>query len=62
MFVLLFLLTLQYFLFQVWSHKGWMPLKTLSGHDNKVMCVDCSWEKKYIVTVSYDRTFKLWTN
>ncbi|KAL5267901.1 hypothetical protein ACHWQZ_G004823 [Mnemiopsis leidyi] len=47
---------------KVWSHKGWMPLKSLSGHDNKVMCVDCSWEKKYIVTASYDRTFKLWTN
>lgn len=45
---------------QVWSNKTWQPLKTLSGHDNKVMCLDISPNSKYIATCSYDRTFKLW--
>ena len=29
-------------LLQVWSHPGWMPLKTLAGHVGKVMSVDIS--------------------
>uniref|UniRef100_A0A069DUW1 Putative u4/u6 small nuclear ribonucleoprotein prp4 n=1 Tax=Panstrongylus megistus TaxID=65343 RepID=A0A069DUW1_9HEMI len=45
---------------KVWSNKTWQPLKTLSGHDGKVMCLDVSPDSKYIVTASYDRTFKLW--
>lgn len=35
-------------------------LKTLSGHDNKIMGVDVSPDSKYIASSSYDRTFKLW--
>lgn len=29
---------------KVWSHPGWMPLKTLAGHEGKVgmLCPDCS--------------------
>ncbi|XP_066900825.1 U4/U6 small nuclear ribonucleoprotein Prp4 [Halyomorpha halys] len=46
---------------KVWSNKTWQPLKTLSGHDGKVMCLDISPDSKYIATASYDRTFKLWT-
>lgn len=45
---------------KVWAHPGWSPLKTLAGHDGKVMCVDLSPDEKYIATASFDRTFKLW--
>ncbi|XP_047001763.1 U4/U6 small nuclear ribonucleoprotein Prp4 [Schistocerca americana] len=45
---------------KVWSNKTWQPLRTLSGHDGKVMCVDISPDSQYIATSSYDRTFKLW--
>uniref|UniRef100_A0A3B5L6L9 Uncharacterized protein n=1 Tax=Xiphophorus couchianus TaxID=32473 RepID=A0A3B5L6L9_9TELE len=44
----------------IWSHPGWMPLKTLAGHEGKVMGVDVSPDGKLIATCSYDRTFKLW--
>jgi len=26
----------------VWSHPGWAPLKTLTGHEQKISCVDVS--------------------
>lgn len=45
---------------KVWGHPGWTPLKTLAGHEGKVMCVDISPDQQYIATASYDRTFKLW--
>uniref|UniRef100_A0A8C2ZEZ9 U4/U6 small nuclear ribonucleoprotein Prp4 n=2 Tax=Cyclopterus lumpus TaxID=8103 RepID=A0A8C2ZEZ9_CYCLU len=45
---------------KVWSHPGWTPLKTLAGHEGKVMGVDVSPDGKLIATCSYDRTFKLW--
>ena len=45
---------------KAWLHPGWAPLRTLSGHDGKVMCVDVSQDDNYILTASYDRTFKLW--
>uniref|UniRef100_A0A667YK50 Pre-mRNA splicing tri-snRNP complex factor PRPF4 n=1 Tax=Myripristis murdjan TaxID=586833 RepID=A0A667YK50_9TELE len=45
---------------KVWSHPGWSPLKTLAGHEGKVMGVDISPDGKLIATASYDRTFKLW--
>ncbi|XP_075989469.1 U4-U6 small nuclear riboprotein factor 60K [Anticarsia gemmatalis] len=45
---------------KLWSHPIWHPLKTLSGHDNKVMSTDISLDNKFIATCSYDRTFKLW--
>ena len=48
-------------LFQVWTHPNWSPVKTLAGHEGKVMSVDISPDSKYIATASYDRTFKLWT-
>ncbi|XP_072941312.1 uncharacterized protein U4-U6-60K [Epargyreus clarus] len=45
---------------KLWSNPAWHPLRTLSGHDNKVMSVDISHDNKYIATSSYDRTLKLW--
>ncbi|CAG5030269.1 unnamed protein product [Parnassius apollo] len=45
---------------KLWSNPAWHPLRTLSGHDNKVMSADISLDNKYIATCSYDRTFKLW--
>ncbi|XP_049883126.1 U4/U6 small nuclear ribonucleoprotein Prp4 [Pectinophora gossypiella] len=45
---------------KLWSNPGWHPLRTLSGHDNKVMSADISFDNKYVATASYDRTFKLW--
>ncbi|XP_029942701.1 U4/U6 small nuclear ribonucleoprotein Prp4 [Salarias fasciatus] len=45
---------------KVWTHPGWTPLKTLAGHEGKVMGVDVSPDGKLIATCSYDRTFKLW--
>lgn len=47
---------------QIWSNKTWQPLKTLQGHDGKIMSVDISPDAQYIATTSYDRTFKLWAN
>ncbi|KAJ8704192.1 hypothetical protein PYW07_013486 [Mythimna separata] len=45
---------------KLWSNPAWHPLRTLSGHDNKVMSADISFDNKFIATSSYDRTFKLW--
>eukprot|EP00794_Sanderia_malayensis_P015756 gene15756-17345_t len=45
---------------KVWAHPGWTPLKSLSGHEQKVTCVDASPDCKYLATTSFDRTFKLW--
>lgn len=46
---------------KLWSNPAWHPLRTLSGHDGKVMGADVSSDSKYVATCSYDRTFKLWT-
>jgi U4/U6 small nuclear ribonucleoprotein PRP4 len=27
---------------KIWAHPGWTPLKTLAGHEGKLMCVDLS--------------------
>ncbi|CAH3109932.1 unnamed protein product [Porites lobata] len=47
---------------KVWSHPGWAPLKTLTGHEQKISCVDVSPDGQYVVSSSFDRTFKLWTS
>jgi U4/U6 small nuclear ribonucleoprotein PRP4 len=47
---------------KIWAHPVWGPLKTLAGHEGKVMGLDISPDLKYIATVSYDRTFKLWSS
>lgn len=47
---------------KVWSHPGWAPLKTLTGHEQKITCVDISPDGKYLASSSFDRTFKLWSS
>nr|ACN11162.1 U4/U6 small nuclear ribonucleoprotein Prp4 [Salmo salar] len=45
---------------KVWTHPGWSPMKTMAGHEGKVMGVDMFSDGQLIATCSYDRTFKLW--
>ncbi|XP_041370101.1 U4/U6 small nuclear ribonucleoprotein Prp4-like [Gigantopelta aegis] len=45
---------------KIWAHPNWAPLKTMAGHEGKVMGMDISPNLKYMCTCSYDRTFKLW--
>ncbi|BFZ20632.1 hypothetical protein BsWGS_23671 [Bradybaena similaris] len=47
---------------KIWAHPTWAPLKTLAGHESRVMGLDISRDLKYIATSSYDRTFKLWVS
>jgi U4/U6 small nuclear ribonucleoprotein PRP4 len=37
-------------------------VKTLAGHEGKVMGLDVMEGGQYIATVSYDRTIKLWSH
>jgi len=45
---------------KIWSAPTWAPLKTMAGHEQKVTCVDATRDGTYMVTTSFDRTFKLW--
>ncbi|WRX14115.1 WD40 repeat - like 10 [Theobroma cacao] len=45
----------------VWSGRDFKPVKSLPGHEAKVTASDISEDSRYIVTVSHDRTIKLWT-
>ncbi|XP_046366916.1 U4/U6 small nuclear ribonucleoprotein Prp4-like [Haliotis rufescens] len=47
---------------KIWASPNWAPLKTMAGHEGKVMGLDVSLDLKYIATCSYDRTFKLWVS
>ncbi len=47
--------------FQVWHGRDWSLLKTLAGHEGKVMGADVSPTGNHLfATVSYDRTVKFW--
>ena len=46
---------------KMWMNPGWTPLKTLEGHESKIMGIDVTNDGQFLVTSSYDRTFKLWT-
>ncbi len=54
---------------QVWSGKDFSLIKTLAGHEGKVMCVDVHTSpvpqgedrpQHLLASVAYDRTLKLW--
>lgn len=45
---------------KIWSFPGWTPIKSLSGHDGKIMGADISSDHSKILTCSFDRTFKVW--
>ncbi|RWS25616.1 U4/U6 small nuclear ribonucleoprotein Prp4-like protein [Leptotrombidium deliense] len=47
--------------FKLWAHPAWTPIQTHTGHDNKIMYIDMTYDNHNFVTASYDRTFKLWT-
>eukprot|EP01113_Clastostelium_recurvatum_P010445 TRINITY_DN1519_c1_g1_i2.p1 TRINITY_DN1519_c1_g1~~TRINITY_DN1519_c1_g1_i2.p1 ORF type:complete len:532 (-),score=166.09 TRINITY_DN1519_c1_g1_i2:45-1640(-) len=47
---------------KIWNTRDWAPIKTLVGHEAKVMDVDVSHDNKTIVSASYDKTWKLWAN
>ena len=46
---------------KLWSTGGdWILLRTLTGHENKVTSCSITRDLQYIITTSFDRTFKLW--
>jgi U4/U6 small nuclear ribonucleoprotein PRP4 len=48
-------------LIKVWSSTTFVLIKTLAGHENKVMSTDiCPDGSGVIASASYDRTIKLW--
>ncbi|KAL7752758.1 hypothetical protein RI367_001760 [Sorochytrium milnesiophthora] len=47
---------------KIWSEGDYKLLKTLEGHEGKVMSVDISPDSKWIASAGYDRTFKLWAS
>lgn len=46
---------------KIWGSGDWRLLKTLAGHEGKVMNVDVSRDGTMVATASYDRTFKVWS-
>ena len=46
---------------KLWSARNWQRLKTLTGHEDKVMSADVSPSGEgTVASVGYDRTLKLW--
>ncbi|XP_010554801.1 PREDICTED: U4/U6 small nuclear ribonucleoprotein PRP4-like protein [Tarenaya hassleriana] len=47
---------------KIWSGRDFQHVKTLSGHEAKVTCLDITADGSHIATVSHDRTIKLWAS
>ncbi|KAI8387502.1 WD40-repeat-containing domain protein [Blakeslea trispora] len=47
---------------KIWSGDDFQMIKSLDGHDGKVMGVDISKDNKFIASSGFDRTFKLWAD
>ncbi|XP_044331188.1 U4/U6 small nuclear ribonucleoprotein PRP4-like protein [Triticum aestivum] len=45
----------------LWSTRDYKPIKSLSGHESNVTSLDISGDGQQIVTVSLDRTIKIWS-
>lgn len=45
----------------VWSADNWVKVKTLEGHNDRVMSCDISGDGGRIVSSGWDRTIKLWS-
>lgn len=45
----------------LWSARDYKPIKSLVGHESKVTSLDISGDGQKIVTVSLDRTIKIWS-
>jgi len=45
---------------RIWSTLDYACTKSLAGHGARVMSADVSASSKYVATVAFDRTFKLW--
>ncbi|KAJ1561831.1 hypothetical protein HK405_002653, partial [Cladochytrium tenue] len=46
---------------KIFTEGDWKPIKALAGLDSRVLSCDVSGDGLYIATVSYDRTFKLFS-
>lgn len=47
---------------KIWAADDYKLIKSLEGHEGKVMGIDVSDDGKYIVSAGYDRTFKFWAD
>ncbi|KAI8344362.1 WD40-repeat-containing domain protein [Chlamydoabsidia padenii] len=47
---------------KMWSADDYRLMKSLEGHDGKVMGVDISKDGRFIASTGFDRTFKLWAD
>ncbi|SAM08931.1 hypothetical protein [Absidia glauca] len=47
---------------KMWSADDYRLMKSLEGHEGKVMGVDISKDGRFIASTGFDRTFKLWAD
>ena len=47
---------------KVWSTRDWSLIKSLAGHEGKVMDMDVAMDEKHLLTCGYDRTWKTWAH
>jgi U4/U6 small nuclear ribonucleoprotein PRP4 len=45
---------------KIWATGDWILVRTLTGHENKITSACSTKDLKYIITTSFDRTFRLW--
>jgi WD40 repeat protein len=45
---------------KTWNTRDWAPIGSYSGHEGKVTCVDVFHNEQQLVSVSFDRTVKIW--